>query len=247
MAMKSSGLFNGDHLQNQISQTADVRLVQMSLLFTDHPPRVPARPQDRGAQACEKRTVKCSPGESFTLKSRFETTYETWVECWVMKCLLHQVIWFDLLHQVKAKLYPPPKEEDFLWRVEVIPHLSYIATIHSQKLIMKLFPPFTKLIFYHHIITFPPRKIPTIVTQVFGSIDSRQSPSIDSKLQWGNQAVHQIQLQKAVSQRGRGIFSIFYSILHILPWGWIHLFSRLVQWPSVILERHTWLPSAGYC
>ena len=61
--MKSSGLFNGDHLQNQISQTADVRLVQMSLLFADHPPRVPARPQDRGAQACEKRTVKCSPGE----------------------------------------------------------------------------------------------------------------------------------------------------------------------------------------
>ena len=134
-----------------------------------------------------------------------------------MECVLHQVIWFDLLHQVKAKLYPPPKEEDFLWRVKVIPHLSYIATIHSQKLIMKLFPPFTKLIFYHHIITFPPRKIPTIVTQVFGSIDSRQSPSIDSKLQWGNQAVHQIQLQKAVSQRGRGIFSIFYSILHILP------------------------------
>ena len=63
MAMKSSGLFNGDHLQNQISQTTDVSLVQMSLLFTDHPPRVPARPQDRGAQACEKRTVKCSPGE----------------------------------------------------------------------------------------------------------------------------------------------------------------------------------------
>ena len=72
--MKSSGLFNGDHLQNQISQTADVRLVQMSLLFTDHTPRVPARPQDLGAQTCEKRTVECSPGESFKLNSRFDTT-----------------------------------------------------------------------------------------------------------------------------------------------------------------------------
>ena len=56
-------LQNGDGVQNQRSKTTDVRLVQMSLLFTDHTPRVPARPQDRGAQACKKRTVKCSPGE----------------------------------------------------------------------------------------------------------------------------------------------------------------------------------------
>ena len=67
--------------------------------------------------------------------------YETWVQCWVMECVLHQVIWFDLLHQVKAKLYPPPKEEDFLWRVEVESDsscLSYIATVHNQQLIMNL-------------------------------------------------------------------------------------------------------------
>ena len=80
---------------------------------------------------------------------------------------------------------------------------TYIAFIHSQKLNTKLIPPFTKLIFYHHIFTFPPRKIPTMVTQVFSSIDARQGPSIDSN--WGNQAVRQIQLQKAVGQRGRGV------------------------------------------
>ena len=132
---------------------------------------------------------------------------------------------------------PPPCSCSKWWRSTGNCRCLHPARYSSQ----------SKSICYHHIITFPPWKIPTIVTPVFGSIDSRQSPSIDSKLHWGNQGVHQIQLQEAVSQRGREIFSICYSIFHILPRGWIHLFSRLVQWPSAILEQHTWLPSARNC